>query len=161
MKLLKCRTDHGIFLVAAPDDEGVLRFPSDFSHPFLYGLHIQIVPLMPVEPQLTNVARQGLGFDFGPFLQIFEDFSDQLSLTPDAQTTLFVGRLAHPEFRAPKTWLSLPDILRSMGKDRRRVAYMRALQVLTGALTLETKAFDIEEVAKHLIPDAPEGSGHN
>jgi hypothetical protein len=160
MKLLRCPTDHGIFLVAVTDEDGVLRFPSDFSHPFLYGLHIQVRPLLPVEPQLFDLARENIGTDLGAFLRVYEDFSDQLALTEDAKTTLFVGRLAHPEFRAPKTWLSLPDILRSMGKDRRRVAYMRALQVLTGALSQETKAVDVEEVARHLIPESPEGSGH-
>jgi len=160
MKLLKCRTESAIFLVAVPDEDGVLRFPSDFSHPFLYGFHHLIKPLLPVEPQLIEVACQGIGQNYGAFMQVYEDFADQISLTGDTQVTLFVGRLAHPEFRAPKTWLSLPDILRSMGKDRRRVAYMRALQVLTGALSLETKAVDVEEVARHLIPESPNGSEH-
>ena len=160
MKLLNCRTESAIFLVAVPDEDGVLRFPSDFSHPFLHGLHHLLKPLLPVEPQLIDVACQGLGPNYGPYIQIYGDFSDQISLSGDTQTTLFVGRLAHPEFRAPKTWLSLPDILRSMGKDRRRVAYMRALQVLTGALSLETKAVDVEEVARHLIPESPNGSDH-
>lgn len=160
MKLLKCRTESAVFLVAVPDEASVLRFPSDFSHAVLHGLHTQIKPLLPVGPQLMDVAIQGIGSNFGAYLQVFEDFSDQIPLTADVQTTLFVGRITHPEFRAPKTWLSLPDILRSMGKDRRRVAYMRALQVLTGALSLETKAVDVEEVARHLIPESPEDSGH-
>ena len=151
MVMLRCQTDQALLLVALADAEGVLRFPSDFSHETFYGLHVNIKPLLPVAPQILEAASQALGFDVSLTMDLCQEFADEIPLSHETKTTVFVGLVTHPEFKAPTQWLCLPDMLRSMPKDRRRLPYLRALQILTGALSLNTKAVDLVEVAKHLL----------
>ena len=151
MVMLRCQTNQALLLVALADAEGVLRFPSDFSHETFYGLHVSIKPLLPVAAQILEAASHALGFDVSRTLDLCQEFADEIPLSHEMKATVFVGLVTHPEFKAPAQWLCLPDILRSMPRDRRRLPYLRALQILTGALSLNTKAVDLDEVAKHLL----------
>lgn len=151
MKMLRCRTDSAILLVAVADAAGVLRFPSDFTSESMHGLHLAVQPLLPIGPQLVAVASRVLESDVSTSLDICQDFADEVFINGATQTTVFVGRVTRSDLIAPQGWLSFPDILRSMVRDRRRLPYLRAWQVLTGALSLNTKAVDVAEVAKHLL----------
>ena len=67
---------------------------------------------------------------------------------------MYVARLTlEPESLSKiswQEWSTLPVLIRNMPKDRNRLAYLKAWQVLTGALEESTKALDVHEVVKHL-----------
>jgi hypothetical protein len=150
-KILQCKTDVATLLLAVADASGVLRFPADGRFEPFYGLHVAVKPLLPIGPQLVEAASLALGIQSTIAMDLCQDFADELHL-PDGQlSTVYTGRLDSSVVTAPTSWLSLPEILKNMPKDRRRLPYLRAWQVLTGALTLDTKALDVEEIGKHLI----------
>lgn len=151
--MFSCGTDQALLLLAVPDAHGVLRFPTDPQGGLLQGfagIVIPVAPLLPIAPQLLDKASEVIGRDIHLSCELYPEFADEVSLFAEEKITVFLAKLTHPEVKSPPEWPSLPEILRQMPRDRRRLPYMRAMQILTGALSLETKVVDVEEIAKHL-----------
>lgn len=152
MQRLYCQTDRAILLVGVPDDNGVLKFPESAGSEAAPGLHLEPRPLLSIDQQLMAEATRVFGKDVALHLSLVQEFEDPLTL-PDGKTaTLYLGTLTPAaEIAVLPAWRSLPDLMRGMSKDRGRLPYLRAWQVLTGGLTLNTKALDLDEVKKHLL----------
>jgi hypothetical protein len=154
MQRLYCPTETAILLVGIPDANGVLKFPVAGDPP---GLHVAARPLISIDQQLVAAASEALGKDIALHLSLEQEFADDVAL-PDGKTaTLYVGTVAKTAgIQAPGSYQSMPDILRAMAKTRGRLPYLRAWQVLTGGLTMTTKALDLDEVKKHFLKDEPQ-----
>lgn len=143
-----CKTDNAILLVAVPDDRGVLHFPLSKDAP-LPGLHLAVKALLPIFDQLTTLASTTLGQDVARKLHIWDEFADELTLPDGTLATLYVATLSEVPTASAEAWPVMPTILRSMEKNRGRLPYLRAWQILQGGLKLNTKAVDPAEVAKY------------
>ena len=149
--LARCPTDVAVLLVAVPDAHGVLRLPTsgDTAAP---GLIVRVQPLAPIGAQLVEAAAAAI--DLGPAAGLAVDvetaFADPVTLAGGEAATLYVARVAQGAATAPASWPSVPEVLRAMAKNRARVPYLRAWQVLAGGLNDSVKAVDAAEVARHL-----------
>lgn len=137
-----CPTETAFLLLAVRDERGLLRFP-DESHDGTPGLKIDVKARLPIDEQLVAAAAKTLDVS-AVRLDIVQDFADEMPLG----TTTATLYLAEAVGVAPASaaWPTLPDILRKMAKDRRRLPYLRAWQVMTGGLKLNTKAVDVAEL---------------
>ena len=143
-----CKTPRAILLCAVKDAAGVLRFPEGGpgGQP---GLALDVEPLAPINEQLLRGASAALGKDVALRLAVSQEFADEMTSADVVAATLYVGTLDPAAgIVAEKTWATMPDILRRL-QGRARIPYMRAWQVLTGGLQLNTKAVDAAEVAKY------------
>lgn len=149
---VQCSTDEAVLLVAVNCPDGLLRFPNDAS-PWP-GLSLKVQPLLGINEQLIRRSQAELGPDLTAKLNIWQDYSDMIREGNEDRATLYVA-IVRPdsqelENKPWKDWRTLPDLIRSLPKDRTRLAYLKAWQVLTGALEESTKALDVDEVARYL-----------
>lgn len=149
---VQCSTDEAILLVAVNCPDGLLRFPNDGS-PWP-GLSLQVQPLLGINEQLIRRSQDELGSALTAKLNIWQEYSDVIREANEDRATLYVAMIrpeAHEIENKPwKEWRTLPDLIRTLPKDRTRLAYLKAWQVLTGALEESTKALDVDEVARYL-----------
>lgn len=150
--LVKCPTDFAVLLCAVPDERGVLRFPSNDSTE-IPGLNFAVQAGEPINDQLIHVAEKTLNARLQGRLDISQEFADPVTRSDGQQATLYVATVAEGAKKSDASWPSLPDILRALPKDKGRVPYLRAWQILTGGLKLETKAVDMAEVERHFRDD--------
>lgn len=148
MTPIYCKTDHAVLLLAVRDERGVLRFPSS-QGATIPGLHMPVRPLMPIQAQLTAAASDCVERDVALHFRLCDEFADEIRLPDGREATLYVANLEEPRVTAPSSWPVMPDILRSLPRDKSRVPYLRAWQILQGGLQLNTIAVDAEEVKKH------------
>ncbi len=152
MQRLYCPTEHAILLVGVPDAIGVLRFPVTPDYGPAPGLHFAPRPLVSIDQQLVAEASRALGTDVALKLDLVQEFADELTLANGAKATIYLGTLVKDAgIAAAADWRSLPDLMRSMAKDRGRLPYLRAWQIMTGGLQLNTKALDLDVVKNHLL----------
>lgn len=139
---LYCPTDTAILLLATKDEGGVMRFPP---------IEIAARPLVSIDEQIVQAASAALGLDLTLKIRIEQQYADEMTRADGTVTTVYLATVsdgvAPP---AKKEWPTLPDLLRSLPKDRSRLPFMRAWQILTGGLTLNTKAVDMNEAKEHL-----------
>ncbi len=141
-----------ILLVACRDEAGFFRFPNgSVTHGF--GLSIEIVHGFSEEMQITQIVEQHL--DRGGLhgaVKILACFKDSLVAEDGRFCTLFVATLAESSgFIAPSSWMTLPDILRMMPKDRSRLPYMKAMQVLAGAQDEGMTVVELDEAMRERL----------
>ncbi len=146
--LLNCQTDFAVLLCAVPDERGVLHFPSNDST-LLPGLNFTVAGLTPINEQLIKEAEGFFGKRLGNSLQITQEFADPVPRPDGVMATLYLATVAQGSVTFDPSWRSLPEILRGLPKNKGRVPFLRAWQILSGGLQLDTKAVDMAEVAKH------------
>ena len=145
---IECPTDIAVLLLAVRDERGLLRFPDEGSaaRP---GLTLTVKPLLAIAEQLAGLASKALSAPTYVRIDIIPEFSDSLpgvgELKEDA--TLYIAAASAYQASPAQTaaWPTLPDLLRRMPKDRNRLAYMRAFQVLSGSLTQDIKAYEFND----------------
>lgn len=152
MRRLYCPTEQAILLVGVPDANGVLKFPVTAGTGGAPGLHFTPKALLSIDQQLVAEASRVLGRDLSTRIDVVQEFADDVVLEGGVRATLYLGTVGKDlGLQADPAWEALPTMMRAMPKDRSRLPYLRAWQVLTGALTLNTKALDLDEVKKHLL----------
>lgn len=144
-----CNTPVAVFLCGLRDTTGVLRFPPVEGD--VPGLSFETRPRTPINEQLIDQLKETLARETGASaenleLDINQEYSDTVDLPDGRQGTLYVAIGSGVE--GPESWPRLPDLLRAMPADRSRVPYLRAWQVLTGGLKLNTKALETEDIEK-------------
>lgn len=144
-----CRTPSAVLLLGVKDDRGVLRFPFS-ANGVVPGLCFEVLPLAPIGEQLVRAASEALSAPVGLSLTIQQEFADVMTLPNGSEATVYLATISAPHARAHPNWPSMPEMLRGMDKDRRRLPYLRAWQVLTGGLQLNTKVVDMDEVQRYL-----------
>lgn len=130
-----------IVLLSCKDEKSLMRFPSNSQS--LYGLE-----LLESKPSVEKVRE---------FISGFLKLSSDEGIVIHARWEEGLGGkelllVSAPEsFIAPKEWMSLPDILRSMGKGKPRLIYMKAMQVFAGGLEQEVDALEVDEEVRERL----------
>ena len=141
-----------VVLATVTGSDGIVR--CFYGNPEQPGLIFEPKALTPIVEQIASELRYlhndgiaSLGF------QVRSDHSDEFMLADGTMGTIYIAAAATQldSFDSLKgSWVSIPELLRSMPKSRQRLVYLRAWQVLLGGLTDGTKAVDLEEAMKHL-----------
>ena len=143
-------TDVVIFLVGVKDARGVLRFPT--KNNYNPGVVFRTNRKIPVNEQLINETQVVTGLSgLNVQLQIEQNFSADVTLPNGDSATLYVGIIHDYEGLISEAWKSLPEILRNMPRDKNRVSYLKAWQVLMGGLTQDSKVVEAEDVSKAML----------
>lgn len=149
---LFCKTDEAILLLGCESEIGPMRFPSESQD--LPGLRIKVDPRMPITEQLLAKAAEYIGIEkVKRHVDIVQEHCETFAIEGGKEITLFVGTMHFRHRVAQHSWATMPDLLKAMPKNRTRLPYLKAWQVLTGALTANVKAVDLEEALKHLAKD--------
>ena len=141
-----CKTPEARLLIAVSDKKGVFRFPVNADQ-IVPGLKIAVELGAPIGPQLVEVAeqyfkQQGLGLN----VNIEQSYLETIE-TDVGAVTVYAGSLdKNSDFKAPDEWPTLPELLRKMPKDKNRMAYLKALQVFSGAHTEKIKAVESKDL---------------
>ena len=145
--LIHCPTDVAVLLLAVKREDGLIMVPT--SSNVIPGIVRRVNPALPINPQLLDMAFESTGI---PRIEIsiWQEFQDTIRLEDGEPATVYAARSLIIPHHAVDGVKSMPEILRAMPADRNRVAYMKALQVFSGALEEQTKALDLEEVRKHI-----------
>lgn len=148
---IQCETGEAVLLVAVRCSDNILRFPNDESK--WPGLSFQVNQLLPINPQLIERAQSELG-PKAQGISIWQEYSAQMLEGVSPIATLYVAMYEPtPEDLADlptSSWATLPALIRTLAKDRNRLAYLKAWQILSGGLEESTKALDVNEVARYL-----------
>jgi len=155
--LVYCPTPQAVIMVTITGTDGVVRCLSgDLTQP---GLIFEPKPLLPIVEQIMAQLRLTMGASSDSLrFQVRGDYADEFSLANGSAATLYIATATLPAVNLaagaldglPGSWMPIPELLRSMERTRQRLVYLRAWQVLLGALTDETKAVDLEEAMRHL-----------
>jgi hypothetical protein len=127
-----------------------MRFPQNGGA--LPGLVLEVAGGLPINVQLIELLWTHLGERIKG-VDVTQAFSGEVTLPDGRQATVYLAtvngqrELTTADGRLAPT---LPEILRGMPKDRNRLPYLRAWQVLSGGLTSETKAIELDDLKKHL-----------
>ena len=145
--LIHCPTDTAVLLVAIRREDGLLVIPTDSGE--IPGIVRTINSSLPINPQLLEIAEERTGL---PKIEIFiwQEFECQIQLPNGEPATIYAAKTIKTPDEIPADAKTLPEILRAMPANRNRVAYMKAMQVISGALEEQTKALDLEEVRRHI-----------
>ena len=161
--LIKCPTPRAILLLGGQDSRGIFCFPTDDGQS-LPGLHVEVRATVPINELLIDRAIKA----FGEIAQgseslegsettlprlavtIVQEFADPIEIESGSAATLYLGIIS-PQYEIDrKSWRPLPDYLRAMKADRKRLPYMRAMQFLSGAMSASIKVVEAKEAYKHL-----------
>ncbi len=151
MLSINCPTSWAILLFVVRDQKGVLRLPrdGDGDEPAAQGILFQARPLMPIQEQLVTQASRVVKEDMARRIAVDQAYADTVTLASGEAATLYLARLPETDpLRAPDAWPTFPAMLRALPSDRRRLPFLRAFQVASGALEGTVKAVDIEDLKK-------------
>jgi len=128
---LHCPTTKAVLLVGFLSDEGILRFPTEGKE--VPGLFLDVKPLTPINEQFCERLREFVAEEnVGLHLQIRQDILIRVDLPSGEESTMFLGRYSGASKHDIKEWSDLSSLIKSMPKDRSRLPYLKALQVLSG-----------------------------
>ncbi len=129
----KCPTPLAILLAGSCDSVGVLRFPP--SSPVLPGFVVPVLSDRDIAEVLTTHLCHSLQFDLSAASQIQIDpqFGETLVTEIGERATLYLGKIDRTLLAPQPGWKTLSEILRFMPKNKPRVAYMKAMQKLSGS----------------------------
>jgi hypothetical protein len=152
---IHCSTEHAIFLLGVFDKKKVMRFPDEGeTHA---GVRLQPSKSIPIDPQLLAACKKYLvdGFD-NRAVSIYQEFDEVVTIPGLGETTVYLGVVDEEAMTAPDEWAVFPDIIRRLPKDRTRLPYLKAWQVLTGGLKLDTRAIENADLGSLLGQEEPE-----
>jgi hypothetical protein len=131
-----CKTEYAVLLVGIPDEKKVLRFPNNGKQ--WPGIVFKPVALQPINEQLVGSLKEYLDLDVDPTIEVNQEYSD---ITED-KCTIYLATGSSDKFSASESWQNMPELLRGMDRNRKRLPFLRAWQVLTGSLGLNTNAVE-------------------
>jgi len=148
---IQCSTPRAVLLIAVEGPRGLFRFPNDRGD--WPGLGLQVDMLNSINEQLQRRAQEFFG-PWGSRCHIWQEYSALLDRDGSAPATLYVAKITPKDNeldeRTWAQWLTLPELVQTLPKDRNRLSYLKAWQILSGALEENTKALDVDEVARYL-----------
>jgi hypothetical protein len=139
-------------LIAIKREDGLIMVPTDPGT--IPGIRKTINPSLPINPQLLDMAAERTGLP-AMEISIWQEFQDTVTLEDGQLATVYAAKTIKTPDSMPHDAITLPQILRSMPPNRNRVAYMKVLQVFSGALEEQTKALDLDEVRRHINSLSP------
>lgn len=156
MNLINCPTTWAVALLALRSASGQGPFRILTTGNFPPGLLFTPVPLLPLAEQFQAQVHK-----FHPQLQLARvewrsDYRDHIAWEAPAgsagEATLYIGSgtVTEATETAWQTLPTLPELLRSMPKDRSRLGFMKALQVLAGGLEQQLRAIETRDLPKSI-----------
>jgi hypothetical protein len=145
--LIHCPTNVAVLLVAVKRNDGLILVPSDPGD--IPGIIIAVDTCLPINPQLLAAAEKRTGLGMSD-LSIWQEFQTEVTLPSGDLATVYAAQTLRSPTVIPPDARTLPELMRSMPANRNRVAYMKVLQVFSGALDEQTKALDLDEVKRHI-----------
>jgi len=139
-----CKTDFAVVLLGIPDERGVFRFPNNGKQ--WPGIVFKPTPRLAINDQIVAAIAGFLKMDKIPSLELNPKYADQ---TKDG-CTVYLATATSDDFKGDENWQSLPELLRGMDRNKKRLPFLRAWQVLTGSLELDTKAVENADLNKYL-----------
>lgn len=131
-----CSTDRALALFGIACNDGILYFPVD-PKAELPGILIDVQREKSITPQLEACIRKELGEELSQDeIKTWPEHGETMHDSRGNLLTVFVSLITpnSEELPEPKEhWHKMPDIIRSLPRDRKRVTYMRAWQILVGA----------------------------
>ena len=146
--LILCPTDHAVLLIDLKREDGLIMVPTDPGE--IPGILRAINPSLPINPQLLNMAHERTGLP-DIEISIWQEFQCVITLPSGDEATVYAARALKLPDAIPSDAKTMPEILRGMPANRNRVAYMKVLQVFSGALEEQTKALELDEVRRHIM----------
>ena len=136
-----CKTDAVVVLVGFLNDK-IFVFPSQNKN--FPGIHFANIPLAFIDEQIIkNIEKVSGWVGINRFLSIRQDFSETIRLDDGTEATLYLATVSKGDFALPTDWKSFPELMQAMPKNKTRIAYIKALQVLTGASQADTKVVEM------------------
>ena len=134
-----CPTNKVIVLVGFLNSDGVLVFPSqNVNFP---GLHFENKALVPIHDQILAYIEQFCSLTHVKF-ELDATFAETLRIENE-DATLYFGLVKNFEGLLPRYVHTLPGLIRTMSKDRSRLAYLKAWQSLTGSREQNIRAVEV------------------
>ncbi|MEZ4741581.1 MAG: hypothetical protein R3B45_03905 [Bdellovibrionota bacterium] len=141
---IRCKTEQAILLLGVESKKGFLVFPSNSSK--FPGMLFTPEGGKAILEQLDIYASEILTSELAQGeLEICDRYFDIVTLDDGSEATLYLATVRNRPELIQNSWSSLPEQLRKMPKDKGRLPFLRAWQVLTGALDLNTKAVETQE----------------
>ena len=78
-------------------------------------------------------------------LDFNKEYSERIALDGGDATLYLATSRVKLEFNDKIIWQTMPDILRAMPKDKRRLPYLKVFQYLQGVLTQDLDAVEVPE----------------
>lgn len=148
---LYCPTEKAVLLLAIPDEKGLFYF--SYQDKELPGIWFRTKPLLPINQQLTEVAEKFLGCKgLATKMSINQQFAGKLSDKEGQEATLYLASLESGLIKVKSEWTTLPRLLGQMPKNRNRLPYLLAWQVLSGALSQMTQALEVDDQLNPIQP---------
>jgi len=123
--------EKAITLVSFRNSENILVFPSQNTR--FPGLHFDVRPLVPINEQIiVNIERYCGLANLGPCLEIDQAFAELVNMG-DEDATLYLASMKRWEGDLPRYLQTLPILIRGLPRERARLSYLKAFQVLSGA----------------------------
>lgn len=142
-----------VLLIAAPDTNGTLRFPT--NHPlqsqdnisdYLPGF-VKIVPYISLEISMIHDVLLQLFGEVNKNDFVFEHHFSARLPTTDLESIATFLKIVRIKTRVGQgSWSSLPELIRSLPKERIRIPYLRAFQILMGVHLERTEALTVDEL---------------
>lgn len=146
--LIRCPTEQAILLAGFTDDKGVMRFAT--QDPNLPGLHLKPTAGLPLHDQLMAKFKEFLqskciNRESQLRLELNHNFEETIEVPGGEPFTLYLG-LVSWDLEPPNNWPTMADLLRGMGKNRLRLPYMRAMQMLSHGLKDDLQAVETDKL---------------
>ncbi len=137
---LYCPTPRAILLLGFVNEQDILVFPSQST--VVPGLHFENKPLVPINDQIVQCVEQYCQRkDLAPRLYIDQEFAETIVLE-SGEATLYLAMMRDYNETLPRYLHTLPFLLRGMPKERKRLSYLKAFQVLSGAREQSIRAVE-------------------
>lgn len=145
--------DFSIYLVRFVDADKVFRFPTNNRH--LPGLYREgdFAATLADEDQKWLANACGYTGDPASF-EVAQVFDQDLSMGDDRFGELVLVNCNDPVAFAPKKSVTFAEMIRSLPKDKNRIAYIKALQWINMPKDRDFAAVEMDDEVKNAIKDS-------
>jgi hypothetical protein len=140
----RCRTDWAVLLFGVRANNGIWYFKRTNQN--LPGFVREVKPLVNIVEQLLELVPAEFLDESNFRVQVQHDFSEPVLLEDKSLATLYVATTQTQHDLDMTQWATLPELLRAMPRNKQRVAYLKAWQILSGAAYENVKVVESSEL---------------
>lgn len=140
-----CATKKAAIIFAIPVEGSCMLIPSYQEQ--IPGIILEVTPGKLINDHIKEVMERELGYSLSAAdFNIEQKFAEKFVSTDPAKDsyTLYVALSHKRHDKAEEHWRSFPDILRNMEKNRLRLIYLKAWQVVMGADQGQLRAVEFD-----------------
>ena len=143
-----CTSAEAIVLLAGEQGDGPLRFYSEGGA--LPGVSLTVQQRVPIHEQIVSQVKSIFGHVTAQHIDIDQRFVELIKASPEREVSLYIGRIKGIDPNTVNKWSTMPELLRSMGRDRSRIAYTKAWQVYCGVLSENVSVIETDNLEKYI-----------